>query len=202
MMPRSVNFWMSAILPESMNSFMSILCLHGVAELADAFHVHRHRVAGGDRTDALWSAGRNDVAWLEGHDERDEFYEVLDRENQMGGTRGLPALAVHPRLDRARVAVQSGGDARADRRERIEPFAARVLRFFFLKVARCHVVHARQPADELPGPRARHSMRAAADDDADLRLVIDAADARRQANRIARTDHRGQRLDEEQQIDG
>ena len=43
----------------------------------------------------------------------------------MRGT--LAAFAVQPALDQPRFAVQSGGDARADRRERIESLAPRVL---------------------------------------------------------------------------
>src|SRR5437016_13769569 len=109
---------MSAMLPLSMKSFITVLSLqsqssvfslHWVRELADTFYFHRHRVARRDRPDACRGAGRNDVARLEGHDERDEFDEVIDRKNQMGGAGGLAALAVHPALDRDRIAVHPGG---------------------------------------------------------------------------------------------
>src|SRR5260221_2148113 len=110
MMPMSTSFWMSAMLPESMNSFMSVLCFHGIGEFANALDLHGHRVPGRQRADALRRAGRNDVAGLERHHERDELNEEVDRKDQVPRVRRLTPIAVHPAFDAARVAVEPGRD--------------------------------------------------------------------------------------------
>ena len=76
----------------------------------------------------------------------------------------------------------------------------RVLRFLLLQIARGDVVHAGEPEDVVPRVSRGHAMRAPADDDAELGFVIDAADARRTADRIARPDHGRRRLDEQQRL--
>src|SRR5437868_1930170 len=81
MMPMSDSFWMSAMLPESMNSFMagSLRLVHdGVDELADPFDLHGYRVAGDERPDAFGRARRDDVARFERHDERDVFHDQIE----------------------------------------------------------------------------------------------------------------------------
>ena len=75
---------MSLMLPLSMNSFIRLRLLTGLNELADTLDAHRDDVAICDRTDAGRRAGRNDVAWLERHDERDELDQVFDAEDQLG----------------------------------------------------------------------------------------------------------------------
>src|SRR3954465_4788445 len=201
MIPRSHSFSMSLMWPVSMNNFIETsLALNRIGEFADAFDFHRDRVAGGERTDAFGGAGGDDVARLERHHEGDELDQVLDRKDQMSGARRLAPLAVDESFDAARVAVQAGGDARADRRKRVEALAARVLRFFLLQIARGDVVDADQAANVVPRVLAGDAVGAAADDDAELGFVIDAADAGRNANRIARTDHGARRLDEQQRL--
>src|SRR5690348_3958355 len=151
MMPMSHSFSISLMWPVSMNSFMeSSLALNRIGEFADAFDFHRDRVAGGERTDAFGGAGGDDVAGLERHHEGDELDQVLDREDQVPRTRRLASLAVDESFDGARLAVQPGGDARTDRRERVEPLAARVLRFLLLQIARRDVVDADQAGDVVP----------------------------------------------------
>src|SRR2546428_1884766 len=101
-MPSAAIVSMSLMLPVSTNSFIttpSDFRLDGVHELADAFHPDRHGVAAGQRPDAGWRAGCDDVARLERHDERDEFDDVLDGKNQMRRRRRLPPFAVHPALN-------------------------------------------------------------------------------------------------------
>src|SRR5690349_22644346 len=110
MMPMSHSFSISLMWPVSMNSFMeSSLALNRIGEFADAFDLHRDRVAGGERTDAFGGAGRDDVAGLERHHEGDELDQVLDRKDQVSGAGRLAALAVDEAFDAARIAVQAGG---------------------------------------------------------------------------------------------
>jgi len=52
----------------------------------------------------------------------------------------------------------------------------------------------------IPGVRRLDAVRALPDHQAEFGLVLDAADARRQANRIARTDQRRRRLEEQQRL--
>src|SRR4051812_21253649 len=74
----------------------------GVGERADPLDLDRHRVAGDERTDAGRRPGRDDVPGLERHDEGDELDQLIDREDQVRGVRGLAADAVDPALDAAR----------------------------------------------------------------------------------------------------
>src|SRR4051794_38665431 len=152
MMPIAASVSMSLILPESMKSFMTtpLLGLNWIGELADAFDLDRDTIAAGQRADPFGRAGRDDVARLERHHERDELDQVLDRKNQVVGARPLPPLPVDPPFDAARRAVEPDRDTRPDRRKGVEPLAPRVLRFFFLQVAGSDVVDADQAEDVLP----------------------------------------------------
>src|SRR4029450_1973558 len=114
--------------------------------------------------------------------------------------RPLPPLVVDPAFDAAGLAVEPGGDRRADRREGVEALAARVLRLFLLQIAGGHVVDAGQPEHVIPRVRRLHAMRAAPDYNAELGFVIDAADAGRDANCLAGADDGGRRLDEEERF--
>ena len=49
-----------------------------------------------ERADARRRAGRDDIARLERHHERDELDQMLDPKDQLRGRRGLPPLAVDP----------------------------------------------------------------------------------------------------------
>src|SRR5207253_10728960 len=96
---------MSAMLPESMNNFMSDLSLHRVGEFANAFDFHRHGVAGGERSDAFLCAGRDDIARFERHDERHEFHEQVDGEDELLCARRLTTVAAHHALARPLLTV-------------------------------------------------------------------------------------------------
>ena len=72
------------------------------------------------------------------------------------------------------------GNARADRREGVEPLRPRVVPHLLLQLPRRDVVHAGDAEDVLGGALGRHAVRAAADDQAHLGLVVDAPDIRRQ----------------------
>ena len=56
--------------------------------------------------------------------------------------------------------VEPGGDARADRREGVEPLGARVLDVLLLQLARGDVVHAREAEDVVDARLPRHAPRA------------------------------------------
>ena len=146
---------MSLMLPVSTKSFIRDSASTGLRKFADAFDGDRDHVAVRERPDAGRRAGGNDVARLERHDEGDVLDEVLDAEDQLRGGRRWRTCAVHPRLDRARLAVAPNGNARPDRRERVEALAARVLRFLVLEVARGDVVEARDAEDVVPGVARR-----------------------------------------------
>ncbi len=118
----------------------------------------------------------------------------------MPRVRRLAPLPVDPRFDIARLAVEPGDDARTDRREGVESLAAGELRLLALHLARGDVVEARQTEHAVPRPRARHAVRAAADDERELGFMIDAPDAGGQTDRTARPDHRGRRLEEQQRL--
>src|SRR5262249_22381261 len=178
----------------------SALSHYWIYELADTLDRDGDRVSWRNRSDAFGRAGGDDIARLERHHERDELDQVLDRENQVTRARRLAALSVDEAFDAARLAVQPDRDARPDWRKGVEPLAARVLRLLLLQIARGDVVDADQAAHVVPRVLRGDAMRAPADDDAELRLVIDAADAGGNANRIPGTDHRARRLDEQERL--
>ena len=72
--------------------------------------------------------------------------------------------------------------------------------FFLLKFPRRDVVHAGDAENDARGVLFPDPIRAAADDDAGFGLVIDATHARWNANRLARADDGGRRLDEDQRL--
>ena len=79
--------------------------------------------------------------------------------------------------------MRAGENARTNRREGIEALGSRVLHFLVLNVARRDVVDAGDAEDVVPGLRSRDPMGTPADDDRELGLVVDAADAGRQLDR-------------------
>ena len=87
-----------------------------------------------------------------------------------------------------------------DRREGVEPLGPRVVPDLLLQLARRHVVHARHAEDVLGSAFRRHAVRAAADDQPHLGLVVDAPDIRRQFDGLARPDDGRRGLEEEQRL--
>src|SRR6476646_8492167 len=138
MMPMAASVSMSLMLPESMNSFMAspYLVFNRVGQFADAFDLDGDGIPRGQRPDPLGRAGRDDVAGFERHHERDELNQVIDRKDQVLRARPLAALPVDPSFDHPRSRPEARGDARPNRCEGVEPFAARVLRFPFLQIPR------------------------------------------------------------------
>ena len=165
-----------------------------VAERADALDLHHHAIAGHERTDARRRAGRDDVARVERQKRDDELDQLRHREDQLMRVRRLPLLAVDPALDREVGRIEPDGDARTDRRERVEALGARVLHVLGLQLARGHVVEAGDAEHVVHRVGGFDARRAAADHHRHLRLVIDAAGPRRDANRLLRADDGRRRL--------
>src|SRR2546426_2175047 len=171
-----------------------------IAERTNAFHRHPYPVAGLHGTDAGRCASTNNVTGLEGHDERDELHERVDGEDELPGVRGLLPVVVHPSLDAERGPVEAHGNARSERRERVESLRARVLDVLRLQVPRGHVVHAGQPEDDVARLARGHAAGATPDHDGQLRLVVHTAHAGRDPDRVVRPDHRCCRLEEHQRL--
>src|SRR5262245_5218086 len=119
-MPIAASVSMSLMFPVSTNNFMiapPLLVLYGVGQLADAFHLHHHRVPGMQLADTRRRAGGDDVSGLERHHERDVLDQEVHREDELRRRGGLPLRAIDPRLDGARAPVEPGGNARTDGRK-------------------------------------------------------------------------------------
>ena len=80
------------------------------------------------------------------------------------------------------------------------PFARVYLNFLPLQLARGDVDEARQSEHVLHGLIGRYARRPLPYHDAELGLVMDFADVRRNPNRIARANHRGRRLHEHERL--
>jgi hypothetical protein len=175
-----------------MNSFMG--------QIADPFDPYGHDIAGPDRADAGRRPGRDDVARQQRHHRGDEPHEMVHRKDQLARVRRLAPLAVDERLDGQRTAVVSRQDAGPDRGEGVEPLGAGELHVPRLQFARGHVVDARDAEDVIERPAPRHPVRPLADHHAELRLMVDPSDARRNPDGVPMPDHRRRRLEEEHRL--
>jgi len=123
------------------------LCLVGyrIMQAADAFDRHFDGIARDDRSDALGSAGCDQVTRFECHDLRDVTNEDVERENKISRVAGLAHLAIDAGFDLDAgpgVNINAVGDQRSNRAEGIETFAANPLRFFFLQIAGGEIIDA------------------------------------------------------------
>src|SRR4030095_5745301 len=130
-MPMAASASTSCTLPVSTNSFICpphpSVIHNGVTQRSDALHLYHDPVAGFQRSHARRRACRDDVTGVQRHDERCELDELIDAENQLLRARRLSSLAVDPTFDAQCGTVEADGDARAEWRERVEPFCAGVL---------------------------------------------------------------------------
>ncbi len=157
-----------------------------------------HQIAGLEWSDTRRGPCRDDIPRQQRHHRRDEGHQFRHGEDEIGGRRVLPQRPVHPPADAQIRPIQPDGDARAHRREGVEPLGPRVVADGLLHGTRRDVVHARDAEDVLGGPFRRHPSRTAADDQGDFGFVIDPPDTRGQFNGIAGTDDRRRRLEKKQ----
>ena len=93
-----------------------------IRERADALQRDRVGVAGGEFADARRGAGDNDIARFERHEAREELHEERYREDQVVGAGVLPQFAIQMPGETQPLSPQPDCDARAERREGVEPF--------------------------------------------------------------------------------
>ena len=144
------------------------------------------RLAGA--ADAGRRPGGDDVAGLERHQRREVGEQLGDREDEVRGRRLLHPLAVEVERDPDRVGgpgLVGGDDRRAAGRAAVEHLARHPLRRRELEVARREVVEQRVAGDVGDRVRLGDVLRAGADDERDLGLVVDLAARGRQLDRRA-----------------
>src|SRR5207244_9601569 len=82
----------------------------------------------------------NDVAGSQCHELTDIAHNIIDRENQLAGSAGLPHFSVHPAFDEKVAVVEAGHDARTQGAECIRALCTEPLEIIFLPVAFTHIV--------------------------------------------------------------
>src|SRR5512141_170024 len=102
---------------------------------------------------------------------------MVNAEDQLARVGRLSHVAIDDPFDRQRPAIVSREDRRANRRKRIEALRPRVLNVLCLQIAGGDVVDARHSQHVVERLLFRNAVRALADDDAELGLMIDTADA-------------------------
>jgi hypothetical protein len=117
--------------------------------------------------------------------------------DEVGRAAVLLELAVDLRPQREVGRIDRGLDPRADRAEGVEALGAAPLAVGLLEVAGADVVGDRVPEDDARGAGGGHVLHRLADDDRQLALEVDPADARRAADGRVGPDDRGRRLDEQ-----
>ncbi len=153
------------------------------------------------RADAGRRAGEDQVAGQQGHHLREVAHHLLDREDHVGGVGlALAHLAVDAQLDVERMRIELGLDPRPGRAERVERLRMTEVQQVsagLLDVARRHVVHAgvaEQVAQHLAGRRVAHR---ALHHHGELAFIFEPLGLRRLDHRLARSDQRRRRLQEE-----
>src|SRR2546430_17300537 len=81
-----------------------------VAQHADALDLHLDGVASRDLLGLAGRAGKDYVAWQERHVLAAVAQDLVGREHELAGARGLPDLAVDARLELQVVVVEPGPD--------------------------------------------------------------------------------------------
>src|SRR5258708_23991985 len=111
--------------------------------MAYAFDRDFDSVAGDHRSDALGSAGCDQVSRFEGHDLRNVTDHYVERENKILRVAGLPHIAIHPGFDLdAGPGIEAVGDDGSDRAEGIAAFGAGPLTVFVLQIAGGEIIYA------------------------------------------------------------
>src|SRR5260370_38742119 len=90
-----------------------------VAQYDDAFDLHLDSVASRDLLGFAGRAGEDYVARQERHVLAAVAQDLVGREHELAGARGLPDLAVDARLGLQAVVVGPGHDRRTDRSETV-----------------------------------------------------------------------------------
>src|SRR5438034_545822 len=190
----------------------SALAQNRVRERAETVDLDRHLVAvlQEDRrlageADPRGRASRDQVVGLERHRQACERNHLGDREDHLCRRRILHHLAVQGAADPERLGVGnllSRDEARADGAERVDRLRPRPLAVGELQVAGADLVDADVAADGLERLTLRDIADALADDDAQLRFVVDLPSDRRKHDRLSRADERRLPLRKEDRVLG
>src|SRR5258708_9322696 len=114
--------------------------------MAYAFDRDFDSVAGDHRSDALGSAGCDQVSRFEGHDLRNVTDHYVERENKILRVAGLPHIAIHPGFDlNAGPGIAAVGNDGSDRAEGVEALGAGPLTVFLLQIPAVAIIAARVP---------------------------------------------------------
>ncbi len=181
-----------------------------VFEDAEAVYFYLDAVSGLDGAYAGWGSGGDEVAGFEGHGGGYVAEQVGDGEDEVGGGAVLLDDAVEAggygdggSGDGVDLVWTLYGDDGADGAEGVEALAAGPLAVALLEVAGGDVVDADVAADEgadvLGGAQV---AAAAADDDAELALVVDAAGEGGHADDAVGSEEGGWGLEEEEGLFG
>ena len=158
------------------------------------------------RADALGGAGEDDVAGQQGHHAGDLLDQGGDVEDHVAGVAVLLEVAVEVGLHADAVdevlRVEVGLDPRAERAEGVEALGPGELHVGALQVARGHVVGDGVAEDHVGRLRGRDLAADPADHHGQLALEVQVLGLLRVADRLARPDHAGVGLEEQQRLVG
>src|SRR5689334_8641176 len=170
-------------------------------DLADVALAHPDRVRLARVADARWRSGEDDVARLERDALGDVGQHLRDWKHHVGGVVRLHDLAVEPALDLealAGIGQLVGGDhPGAEAAGAVEILAHVPLRGLALEFAYRALVRAGITGDAGRGIGHRQVLRALADDEHQLRLVVELLRGLRPDYRLFVRHHRGEAAEED-----
>src|ERR1700678_2602312 len=173
---------------------------------AEAVYLDLDAIARPDGSYSGGGAGGDEVAGLEGHGGRDVAEQVGNGEDEVAGGPLLLDDAVEPRDNGDRAAayrVDLIGDDGADGAEGVKPLAAGPRAVGLLDVAAGDGVEADVAADVGADVLVGADLvAAAADNDAELALEVDARGERRHAHNASGSEKRRWRLEKEHRLFG